>query len=191
MYPVVPTPINPAPIIIDSFVRQIPIFTRFLPYYLFAFLILVLVGVVKLYKYLKLAKAGIFDIDKMSGEEFEERLEILFKNLGYKVERTVHGPTKADYGVDLIVNIDGTNTAVQAKCYDYKNDTVKENAVQAAYAGKNTYNCTEAMVITNSYFTNRAITLATANDVQLWNREMLINVLIKEKSLKTQNNLTS
>jgi restriction system protein len=143
----------------------------------------------KVYQRIRLSRAGILDIDKMTPVEFEERLIILFTNLGYKAERTVRGPTKPDYGVDLIVEIDNTRYAVQAKCYNYKNDTVKEKAVQEAYAGKNYYNCTEAMVVTNSYFTKAAIKLALSDDIQLWNRDMLINVLLKEKSLK--NNLTS
>jgi HJR/Mrr/RecB family endonuclease len=184
---------SPTPIQIDyatlvfkpafqGFINSIPQLLKFWYLWLFVGVVAVISLGIKAYQYYKLTKAGILDIDKMTGEEFEERLRILFTNLGYKAERTVHGSTKADYGVDLVVEINGTKSAVQAKCYNYKNDTVKESAIQAVYAGKNTYNCTEAIVITNSSFTKRAIALALADDVNLWNRDMLINVLLKEKS---------
>jgi len=186
---------SPSPIKIDyatlvfkpvfqGFINSIPLLLKFWYIWLFVGVVAVISLGIKIYQYYRLTKAGILDIDKMSGEEFEERLKILFTRLGYKAERTVHGPTKADYGVDLVVEIDGTRYAVQAKRYNYKNDIVPEKAVQAVYAGKNTYNCTETMVVTNSYFTKAAVNLALSDDVQLWNRDMLVNVLLKEKALQ-------
>src|SRR5690242_15474372 len=52
-----------------------------------------------LYHYHRLAKAGMPEIDNMTGSEFESRLAILFRNLGYTVQRT---GKVGDYGVDLV-----------------------------------------------------------------------------------------
>jgi restriction system protein len=86
--------------------------------------------VYRLYEYYKLSKSGIFDIDKMSGTEFEDRLAVLFGNLGYNVQRT---GKIGDYGVDLVIEKNGIRTAVQAKCY--KPGKVHPDAVQQVYAG--------------------------------------------------------
>src|SRR6266567_1122212 len=66
----------------------------------------------EVYQHHRLARTGIYEIDKMNGEAFEERLKILFENLGFNVTRT-GGRPGGDYGVDLIVEKDGTKTAIQ------------------------------------------------------------------------------
>jgi Predicted endonuclease distantly related to archaeal Holliday junction resolvase and Mrr-like restriction enzymes len=48
----------------------------------------------------KLRNATFNEIDIMSGEEFEEYLQVKFKDLGYKCNLT---PKTADYGADLIL----------------------------------------------------------------------------------------
>src|SRR4051794_5502750 len=58
----------------------------------------------------KLAGAGLTAIDRMSGQAFEEYLEVLFDRLGY-----VAIPTERyDKGADLILVKEGVRTAVQA-----------------------------------------------------------------------------
>jgi len=133
-----------------------------------------------LYQHQRLAQSGIYDIDKLSGEEFEERLQILFENLGYRVTRT-GGRPGGDYGVDLVIERDGKRTAIQAKCYRNK---VGEDAIREANTGKNYYHCHEARVVTNSYFTPMAWRLARANYVWLYDRNGLIKLLISEKSIR-------
>ena len=39
------------------------------------------------------------------------------------------------------------------------------------------YNADSAIVITNSYFTKSAIKLAKVNNVELWDRDKLINLI--------------
>src|SRR5437773_10642459 len=85
----------------------------------------------KIYQHHRLAQTGIYDIDKMNGEAFEERLKILYEHLGFTVTRT-GGRPGGDYGVDLIVEKDGTKTAIQAKCYKNK---VGEDAIREANTG--------------------------------------------------------
>jgi len=131
----------------------------------------------KIYQLYRLSKAGIYEIDKMTGVEFEEKLSILFSQLGYTVRHT--GKT-GDYGVDLIIEKDGKKTAVQAKRYGYR-EHVPESAIQQAFSGAKFYNCNDALVVTNSRFTSYANKLAHSIGVSLWNRNDLINALLKIK----------
>lgn len=119
-----------------------------------------------------LAKSGIAKIDSMDGKTFEKCLEVLFRQMGYRVQRTKY---TGDFGADLIVSKDGTKHAVQAKRYS---DNVGVKAIQEAVASKGYYKCQEALVVTNSYFTNSAKRLAKANSVELWDRKILISKLL-------------
>lgn len=142
-----------------------------------AFIIILLLtrGGVYIYKARRYAKSGIADIDKLSGKEFEQYLEILFQKLGYQVKRT---PYQGDYGADLILRQGDEKTVVQAKRYK---SSVGVKAVQEAVASKEYYQCDKAMVVTNSYFSRQARTLAKANQVKLWDRDELVARLIASK----------
>ncbi|MGI4787354.1 MAG: restriction endonuclease [Janthinobacterium lividum] len=123
----------------------------------------------------RLAASGIADIDTMDGKAFEQYLEVLFSKLGYKVERTRY---VGDYGADLITRKDGVKTVIQAKRYT---KAVGIKAVQEAVAAKGMYDCTEAMVVTNSTYTRAAVELARANRVALWDRNRLVETLLRVK----------
>ena len=123
----------------------------------------------------RLAMSGIADIDRMDGKAFEQYLEVLFSKLGYKVERTRY---VGDYGADLITRKDGVKTVIQAKRYT---KAVGIKAVQEAVAAKGMYDCTEAMVVTNSTYTRAAVELARANRVALWDRDRLVENLLRIK----------
>jgi restriction system protein len=131
-----------------------------------------------LYRSYRLSKAGMADLDKLNGEDFERYLEILFKKLGYQVQRT---PYQGDYGADLILRRGNEQISVQAKRY---NRTVGVKAVQEAVTAKDYYSCNKAMVVTNSYFSRQARTLAKANNVELWDRNELVNRLLALKEEK-------
>ena len=119
----------------------------------------------------KLAKLGIADIDRLSGRDFEKYLEVLFEKKGHKVTRTKY---IGDYGADLVVESGNNKTVIQAKRFKGK---VGVKAIQEAVASKGYYGCQNAMVVTNSNFTDQAIKLARANNVELWNRKKLIDAL--------------
>lgn len=123
----------------------------------------------------RLSKSGINEIDQMDGITFEKYLEALFEKLGYRVERTQY---VGDYGADLITSKDGIKTVIQAKRYRQK---VGIKAVQEAVAAKGKYGCSEAMVVTNSFYTKAAIELAKSNKVELWNRNHLVKALLSIK----------
>lgn len=121
----------------------------------------------------RLAASGIADIDTMDGLAFEQYLEVLFGKLSYKVRRTQY---VGDFGADLIIEGGGVKTVVQAKRYA---KAVGIKAVQEAVAAKGMYGCTEAMVVTNSTFTRAAAELAWANRVVLWDRNLLVETILR------------
>jgi restriction endonuclease Mrr len=112
-------------------------------------------------------KTTILDVDLMSGIEFEKFLEKLFSAMGYLVAVT---KATGDQGADLVIEKFGEKTAVQAKCYA---DKVGNYAVQEVLAAKSMYKAHRAMVVTNNYFTDAAKSLATANRIELWDRDKL------------------
>lgn len=110
----------------------------------------------------------IHDIDNMSGVEFEGLLKAHFETQGYKVKLT---PMSNDYGADLILFKDNIKTVVQAKRYREK---VSNKAIQEIIGAKGYYKASVGMVVTNSYFTSNAEKVALANDIILWDRNILI-----------------
>jgi restriction system protein len=134
----------------------------------------------KLYKTYRLSRSGIAELDKLEGQDFEKYLELLFRKLGYKVKRT---PYRGDYGADLIIQKDGVQTVVQAKRYKR---SVGVKAIQEAVTAKEYYKCSQAMVVTNSYYSQQARKLAKANRVRLWDRNELVNQLLSVKKQAPQ-----
>ncbi len=112
-------------------------------------------------------KYTINDIDFMTGQEFENFVQVLFANMGYSSEVT---KTSGDQGIDIIAEKNGYKIGVQAKCYS---SSVSNKAIQEVVAGINFYNLDKGIVITNNYFTNSAKDLAISNNIVLWDRNIL------------------
>ena len=125
--------------------------------------------------YARLRKAGIKEIDAMSGEEFEQYLGHLFKKRGFKVSYT---KASGDYGADLILEDREEIIVVQAKRYS---GSVGVKAVQEIVGALKMYDATQAWVATNSYFTKQAEKLAITNDVYLIDRDELIDMILNKK----------
>jgi restriction system protein len=51
-------------------------------------------------------------------------------------------------------------------------------AIQEAVAAKGYYDCTHAIVVTNSRYTRQAMQLARTNGVELWDRSRLVRALL-------------
>lgn len=112
------------------------------------------------------------EIDQMKGYEFEKCMHDVFEKLGYSVEQT---PLSCDQGADLILTSKkGIRTAVQVKRYSSK---VSNKAVQEVVAAKGFHKCTEGIVVTNNYFTTPARQLAEANNIDLVDRNELIQII--------------
>lgn len=123
----------------------------------------------------KLSKSGIDQIDAMTGREFEIYLSVLFRNLGYKVKLT---KASGDYGADLILKKSGLSIVVQAKRYKKK---VGVKSVQEITSARFYYSSESSWVVTNNYFTSPAIELAEKTDVKLFDRDDLVNLILKSK----------
>ncbi|MCB0111489.1 MAG: restriction endonuclease [Caldilineaceae bacterium] len=144
----------------------------FWPIWLFGLVMIVIKMAMTYRKNVRLAKAGIAEIDKLGGEDFEKYLEMLFRKLGYSVKRT---PYHGDFGADLVLQKNGAQTVVQAKRYQR---SVGVKAIQEAVAAKDYYQCDNAMVVTNSHYSQQARKLAAANKVELWDRTQLVDQLL-------------
>ncbi len=107
------------------------------------------------------------DVDMMTGLEFENFICTLFTKMGYITELTKQ---TGDQGIDVIASKNSNRIGIQAKCYS---NTVGNSAIQEVTAGKKFYNCDKVIVVTNNYFTSSAEQLAQANEVILWDRNML------------------
>jgi len=123
----------------------------------------------------RLRKAGIREIDEMTGEEFEEYLGHLFHKRGYEVSYT---KASGDYGADLILEDRDDIIAVQAKRYS---GTVGVKAVQEIIGALKMYEATQGWVVTNSYFTRQAEKLAESNEVYLIDRDELIDMILRKR----------
>jgi HJR/Mrr/RecB family endonuclease len=115
----------------------------------------------------------IANIDSMTGIEFEQYLEKVLTNQGYKVSMT---DVSGDLGVDLVASGNGSKIAIQAKRHSNK---VSRRAISDAVAGMYHYDCDRAMVITNNYFSPGAVTLAESTSCTLIDRDTLAKWVIE------------
>lgn len=113
----------------------------------------------------------IHDVDVLDGIAFEYLLGALFKQMNYKVEVT---RCSGDQGADIVISKMGRKTVVQAKCYL---NNVSNKAIQEVVAAIKYYNADAGMVVTNSYYTKGAKELAEANNIALWDRDKLSQML--------------
>jgi len=131
------------------------------------------------FSYDDLKSIGIEQIDMMEdGSEFEIYLYRLLKELGYTdAYKTIDS---GDFGADLVfTDRSGTRTIIQAKRYS---SPVGIDAVQQVYTARNYYQAKKAVVITNSFYTDSAETLAGVNAVLLLDRNDLISIINHFKS---------
>ena len=113
-------------------------------------------------------KCNLEYIDNLDGLGFEEFTAELLRNLGYNNVEVTDG--SGDYGIDVIAEKDNIRYALQCKNYARP---VGNKAIQETYSGKSYYNSHVAIVITNNYFTSSAINQANANNIVLWDRDKL------------------
>lgn len=118
-----------------------------------------------------LSRAGLDEVDEMTGWEFERWVRRFLERAGYHVEST---PYRGDFGADLVATWNGVRTAVQVK---RSARAVGIRAVQEVAAAKGYYGCERAMVVSNGYYTDQALILARANGVLLRSRDDLARKL--------------
>jgi hypothetical protein len=119
----------------------------------------------------RLRRADLPAIDTLDGVEFEWVLEMAFGELGYEVRTTRNS---GDFGADLLLDMDGVRTVVQAK---RQNQPVGVRAVQEVVASARHYGAEHMIVVTNNRFTPSAYKLAESNGLELWDRDRLADFL--------------
>ncbi|MFM8828090.1 MAG: restriction endonuclease [Actinomycetota bacterium] len=118
-------------------------------------------------------RRGLGAADRMTGEEFEDWLAILFRAAGWRVR---HTRVTGDFGADLVLGHGAVDElVVQAK---RQARPVGVAAVQQAAAARMHYDTADAMVVTNSTFTPAAIELAESTGVILWDRDDIARELL-------------
>ncbi len=115
----------------------------------------------------RLAACGMAEVDAMDWDQFERLVADLFRRGGYRTELT----STYDYGADVLAHGKGEHVAVQVK--HSSGPAIGNKAVQQVVAALRYYQATRAVVVTNRRFTQSAINLARANDVELWDRDRL------------------
>ncbi len=108
----------------------------------------------------------------MEGHDFEYYCAELLRGAGFSGVRVTRG--SGDFGADILAEKEGVTYAVQCKCY---NGPVGVPAVQEVYAGAAFYDRMVGVVMTNTFFTAPAVTIARKLNVLLWDREYLEQVL--------------
>lgn len=116
-------------------------------------------------------RAGIRQVDAMTGDEFEGLLAALYRSMGYTVR---HTGRQGDFGADLVIEQGCERRVVQAKRY---HGAVGIDAVQQAVGAVGYYDATGATVATNSRCTPAARALAVASGVDLVERDALVRLL--------------
>ncbi|WP_018924498.1 restriction endonuclease [Salsuginibacillus kocurii] len=119
----------------------------------------------------KVKRADITTIDQMSHDQFVQHLELVYIKEGYRVTRPKE---KEDFGADLILYERGHKIVVLAEKAE---EEVDLRPLQEVYAAKAYYEAEEACVITNQGFTTAANKLSQATEVELVDREQLIEWL--------------
>lgn len=115
-------------------------------------------------------------IDQLNGIEFEQFIKKLLIKRGYKqVKETMRS---GDYGIDILAKKNHLTYGFQCKRYQRN---IGVDAIQQAKAGQLYYKLDKVYVITNSYFTSSAWTLATVNDIGLIDRTQLFKMIKKAK----------
>ncbi len=129
---------------------------------------------------------SIEEIDKMTGEQFEDFLFWYYKKCNYQIMKT---PKTNDNGIDLILTFfnDETkrnmNIGIQAK--RWSNPIPKKEVVKMS-EGKDFYKLDYLWIITTSRLTIEANLYATNHEITVQNRENIKNIL---SDLKTMDNV--
>jgi len=106
-------------------------------------------------------------LNSLSADQFEILVGRFFEARGYSISMV--GGT-GDFGVDIIAMKGKEKLAVQVKRYSGK---VGPSAIQQAYSGGHFQGCNCAAVVTSSYFTDAAETMARTLRVRLFDRRII------------------
>lgn len=120
---------------------------------------------------------GLTDnFSKMTGYEFEDFIEKLFKKMRYRVRNIKHS---GDEGVDLMAYKGRERISIQTK--RWKNGLARSREVQIVLGTLVSKKATRSIIITTSRFTRQAVKLAKRNSskIELWDKEKLHKMVRK------------
>lgn len=106
-------------------------------------------------------------ISNLSGIEYEGHCARVLESNHWEVSRT---PPTGDNGVDLVATKAGRKVVFQCKKY---NSPVGNKAIQEVYSGKDFFNASEAVVVSNAQFTEAAQQAANKLSVRLIHHSQL------------------
>lgn len=127
----------------------------------------------------------IIDFDSLEGLEFEHYCGQLLRENGFTDVKVTKG--SSDMGADIIAKYDGVKYAIQCKRYSSK---VGFDALKEAHTAKTIYDCDEAVVLTNNFFSDQTKEKAAKLNVHLWDRKVLLNLINNIRSQVNDNSLT-
>ena len=116
----------------------------------------------------------IYDVDRLTGIQFEEFVVELLDANGY-VDSYVTGKA-GDQGGDVKTTYGDETIIIQAKNYSVDH-RVKNDAIQQVAGAIPWYDVDRGIVITNTYFTKSAKELAKVLKITLWDRPIVIQML--------------
>ena len=116
----------------------------------------------------------IYDIDRLTGVQFEKFIEALLDANGYS-DAQVTGKA-GDQGGDILAYKEDEKLIIQAKNYAL-NRKVDNSAVQEVLGAIAYYGADKGIVVTNSFFSAGARELAEVNNIQLWDRRVVSQML--------------
>lgn len=119
------------------------------------------------WNYYNSIESELQQIDSYDGKTFENFIARLYTKLGYTIN---HQSKSADQGGDLVIKKGDLKIAIQIKRWKSK---VGNSAVQEVLGAMHYYGCQEGIVITNSYFTKDAVSLAKAANITMVDRDGL------------------
>jgi len=122
----------------------------------------------------KQSKITIYEVDRLTGTQFEQLMAILLNVNGY-TDAEVTGKA-GDQGGDIITQKDDQKLIIQAKNYSI-NRKVTNSAVQEVLGAIPYYGADKGIVVTNSFFTASATELAQVNNITLWDRRKVTEML--------------
>ncbi len=146
-----------------------------------------MVGTVDFADFDKIEAFSMNDIDAISqvtpskrkGDLFEHYCAKLLEAYGFKNVQVVGGA--GDLGADIIAWMGNRKTVIQCKCYQ---GTVPYHALEQTVTARKNIGAGEAIILTNSHFSNQTKALAPEHQVHLWDREKLQELIDTANEVK-------
>lgn len=123
-------------------------------------------------------------LDFMDDAVFERYLAMLFARMGYQIRRVNYAGSVRT----LVATKNGISYVIQAR---RNNNRVGAKAIEEVVESRKYYKCERAIVVTNHYFSKRALQEARHNQVVTLDRHHLIKELarLNAKQLQPQNTI--